>query len=174
MKPIPHQPEEFLSRIHFIRGRRVMLDSDLAGVYGVSTKRLNQQVQRNIHRFPPEFMFQLNEAELENLRLQIATTSLAMRRTSPYAFTEHGAIMAASVLNTDAAVQASIFVVKAFVQLRKMAGMYHELEKRLTELEKQSGQQSEQIRGILEVLRQFVQTGGQERRPIGFRRKDEE
>jgi ORF6N domain-containing protein len=167
MKPIPHQPEEFLSRIHFIRGQRVMLDSDLAEVYGVSTKRLNEQVRRNKRRFPLEFMFQLTDGEWENLRSQFATTNLAMRRTPPYVFTEHGAVMAASVLNTGAAVQASIFVVKAFVQLRKMASVY-------LELEKQSGQQSEQIRGILEVLRQFVQTGNPERRPIGFTRKDEE
>ncbi|MFQ5448868.1 MAG: ORF6N domain-containing protein [Saprospiraceae bacterium] len=75
MKPIPHQPGEFLSRIHFIRGRRVMLDSDLAGVYGVSTKRLNEQVRRNQRRFPPEFMFQLDETEFENLRSQFATSS---------------------------------------------------------------------------------------------------
>ena len=124
-------------------------------------------------RFPPAFMFQLTEEELENLRSQFATTNLAMRRTPPYAFTEHSTVMAASVLNTEAAVQASIYIVEAFVQLRNMVGMYRELEQRLTNLEEQFGEQGEQIKGILEVLRRFVKTGGEERRKIGFRQQGE-
>ncbi len=173
MKELPHHSEEFISQIHLIRGQRVMLDADLASVYGVTTKRLNEQVRRNKKRFPPAFMFQLTEEELENLRSQFATTNLAMRRTSPYAFTEHGAVMAASVLNTEAAVQASIYIVKAFVQLRNMVGLYQELEERLTKLEDQFEAQGEQIKGILEVLRQFVQMGGEERKRIGFRQEGE-
>ena len=146
-----------------------MLDMDLAEVYGVTTKRLNQQVQRNIKRFPPEFIFQLTDEEFENLRLQIATANFSMRRVPPYAFTEHGAVMAASVLNTESAVQASIYVVKAFVQLRNMIGMYKELELRLTELESQFGEQGEKIEHILQVIRQFVQAGNEPRKPIEFK-----
>lgn len=146
-----------------------MLDKDLAEVYGVTTKRFNQQVQRNIKRFPPEFMFQLTEAEFENLRLQNATSSWGGRRYQPYAFTEHGAVMAASVLNTEAAVQASIYVVKAFVQMRNVIGMCSELEKRLTDLEAQFGEQGAQIQQILQVIRQFVQKENEPRKPIGFK-----
>ncbi len=146
-----------------------MLDMDLAEVYSVTTKRLNQQVQRNIKRFPPEFMFQLTDDEFENLRLQIATTNFSMRRVPPYAFTEHGAVMAASVLNTESAVQASIYVVKAFVQMRNVIGMYKELEQRLTDLEEQFGEQGAQIQQILQVIRQFVQKENEPRKPIGFK-----
>lgn len=146
-----------------------MLDMDLAEVYGTSTKRLNEQVRRNIKRFPPEFVFQLNEDEFENLRSQIATANFSMRRVPPYAFTEHGAVMAASVLNTEAAVQASIYVVKAFVQMRNVIGMYKELEQRLTDLEAQFGEQGAQIQQILQVIRHFVQKENEPRKPIGFK-----
>ncbi|MCF8246505.1 MAG: ORF6N domain-containing protein [Saprospiraceae bacterium] len=169
MKKLTPSSEEFLSQIYQIRGQRVMLDMVLAEVYGVTTKRLNQQVQRNIKRFPPEFMFQLTDEEFEDLRLQIATTNFTMRRVPPYAFTEHGAIMAASVLNTDAAVQASIYVVKAFVQMRNVIGIYKELEQRLTDLEVQFGEQGAQIQQILQVIRQFVQKENEPRKPIGFK-----
>ena len=141
MKKRSDHSEEFISNIHLIRGQRVMLDADLAAMYGVSTKRLNEQVRRNMKRFPEAFMFQLTDEEFQNLRSQFATSSWGGRRYPPYAFTEHGAVMAASVLNTEAAVQASIFIVKAFVQLRNMVGMYHELEQRLTELEGQFQEQ---------------------------------
>lgn len=169
MKKLTPPSEAFLSQIYQIRGQRVMLDMDLAEVYGTSTKRLNQQVQRNIKRFPPEFMFQLTDDEFENLRLQIATTNFSMRRVPPYAFTEHGAVMAASVLNTESAVQASIYVVKAFVQMRNVIGMYKELEQRLTDLEEQFGEQGAQIQQILQVIRQFVQKENEPRKPIGFK-----
>ena len=159
-----------------------MLDADLAAVYGVTTTRLNQQVQRNIKRFPPEFMFQLTKQEFDNLMLQFATSSWGGRRKLPYAFTGHGTVMAASVLNTAAAVQASIYVVKAFVQLRSMVRLYHELEKRMTALENKVGEQGEMMVNILKVLRQFIaevneddnlpEGNKQERKPIGFKRKE--
>jgi len=172
MEELPQPSEEFISQIYFVRGQRVMLDADLAEVYGVTTTRLNQQVQRNIKRFPTEFMFQLTKKEFDILMLQFATSRWGGRRKLPYAFTEHGAVMAASVLNTEAAVQASIYVVKAFVQMRNMAAMYQELEQRLSELEAQFGEQGEKIEGILEVIRQFIRVGGGQRRPIGFKRKE--
>ena len=106
-----------------MRGQKVMLDSDLAELYGVPTKRLNEQVKRNIDRFPPDFMFRLSQEEAEILRSQNATLKGGRgqhRKYLPYAFTEHGAIMAATVLNSQRAVEMSVFVVRAFVQLREM------------------------------------------------------
>ena len=146
-----------------------MLDSDLAEFYGVATMRLNEQVKRNINRFPEEFMFQLTKEEFSNLISQNAISSWGGRRKLPYAFTEHGAIMAASVLNTEAAVQASIYVVKAFVQMRNVIGMYKELEQRLTDLEAQFGEKGAQIEQILQVIRLFVQKENEPRKPIGFK-----
>lgn len=116
-------PVERIERaIYLIRGETVILDADLARLYGVTTTRLNQQVRRNIERFPEDFMFQLNEEEFQGLMLQIATSKKGRggRRKLPLVFTEHGAIMAANVLNSRRAVQASVEVVRAFVHLRQM------------------------------------------------------
>jgi len=172
MEELPQPSEEFISQIYFVRGQRVMLDMDLAAVYGTETKYIKRAVKRNLDRFPGEFMFELTKEEMSNLRFQFGTSSWGGSRYLPYAFTEHGAVMLASVLNTPAAVQASIYVVKAFVQMRNMAAMYQELEQRLSELEAQFGEQGEKIEGILEVIRQFIRVGGGQRRPIGFKRKE--
>ena len=174
MIKLPDHSEEFISQIHHIRGQRVMLDANLAWLYGTTTKRLNEQVRRNRKRFPPAFMFQLTKEEFEDLRSQIATANLSKRRYLPYAFTEHGAVMAASVLNTEKAVQASIYVVQAFVQMRNLAGLYSELERRLAQLEDQFEEQGDKIDGILDVLRHFVEAGREKRKQIGFRRSKED
>ena len=109
--------------IHEIRGERVILDADLAAIYGVTTKRLNEQVKRNADRFPDDFAFQVTKEETANLTSQNTTSrSHGGRRYPPYAFTEHGAIMAANVLNSKQAVQMSVFVVRAFVKLREVLG----------------------------------------------------
>src|ERR1700736_328073 len=110
------------SRILILRGHKVILDSDLAELYGVPVKRLNEQVKRNVERFPADFMFQLSAREHDHLRSQFATSKQARggRRYPPYAFTEHGAIMAATVLNSKRAVEMSVFVVRAFVRLREL------------------------------------------------------
>src|SRR5213593_202721 len=109
------------SAIHLIRGHRVMLDSDLAAIYGVTTKRLNEQLKRNRPRFPDDFAFQLTLQEFTNLRSQSATSKgRGGRRYLPWVFTEHGALMLANVLNSDVAIQASVRVVRAFVRLRQM------------------------------------------------------
>ena len=126
-------------RIVTLRGQRIMLDSDLAALYGVPTKRLNEQVKRNAERFPADFMFRLNSEEIESLnRSQIATGSQKHRdpRFSPFAFTEHGAIMAATILNTPRAVEMSVYVVRAFVKLRKLLSSQAELARKLALLEK--------------------------------------
>jgi ORF6N domain-containing protein len=125
--------------IYEVRGQKVMLDADLASVYGVTTARLNQQVKRNPERFPSDFVFQLTPAEYQSLMLQIATSKARHggRRKLPYAFTEHGAIMASMVLNAERAVQMSVYVVRAFVRMRALLGERREWLNALRSLEKE-------------------------------------
>ena len=125
--------------IREVRGQKVMSDFDLARVYGVETKALNRAVKRNADRFPKDFMFQISSREWENLKYQIGTSSSGHggRRRPPYAFTEHGAIMAANVLNSARAVQMSVFVVRAFLKMRALLGNKRELAQKLTSLEKE-------------------------------------
>ncbi len=125
------------SVIRTIRGQKVILDSDLASIYGVPTKALNRAVKRNLERFPDDFIFQLKWEELENLKYQFGTSSFhGGKRKLPYAFTENGAIMAANVLNSPEAVRMSVFVVRAFVQMRDLLGGTKELARQLADLEK--------------------------------------
>ena len=126
---------EIENRIYQIRGHRVMLDEDLAEIYGVETRRLNEQVKRNKERFPEDFMFQLTKTEFENLKSQNATSSWGGRRTLPFVFTEHGTVMLASVLKSKKAVLANIQIVKAFVKLREIIASNRELAKRLDQME---------------------------------------
>ena len=155
--------EQIGSRILTIRGQRVMLDSDLATLYGVPTKALNQAIKRNPDRFPPDFMFQTTEQEVSFLKSQIVTAKTEAhdgrggRRSLPYAFTEHGAIMAASVLNSKQAVDVSIYVVRAFVQLREMLAGNKELAAKFAELETRVGKHDETIRSIVAAIRQLMQ-----------------
>ncbi len=164
--------------IREIRGERVMLDSDLARVYGVPTKRLNEQVRRNAKRFPADFVFRLTTEEAENLRSQIATSSSAYggRRYLPYAFTEHGAIMAANVLSSRRAVEMSVHVIRAFVTLRRESGRYAELARKLAALERNQQLHGEDIQMILGALRQLDDSTSwaypEGRRLIGFKSKD--
>ncbi len=131
------QYDDIGSLIRTIRGQRVILDFDLARIYGTPTKILNKAVNRNLERFPNDFIFQLTEEELENLRFQFGTLSLhGGRRYLPYAFTENGAIMAANVLNSPEAVRMSVFVVRAFVKMRDLLGGTKELARQLADLEK--------------------------------------
>lgn len=162
---IPNE-EVIISRIYTIRHQKVMLDSDLAEVYGVSTTRLNEQVKRNIDRFPEDFMFQLTESELQNLISQNATSSWGGRRKLPYAFTEHGAVMAASILKSEAAVKASIFVVRTFIKLRQLISGYHELTERMDGLEEKYDSQFEQVIHALEGL---AEKKKESRKLIGFK-----
>jgi len=161
-------PVERIERmVLFLRNQKVMLDFDLADVYGVSTKRLNEQVRRNIERFPADFMFQLTEQEFENLRSQIATAKLAMRRNPPYAFTEHGAVMLANVLNSQTAIDASVQVVRVFIQLREMLASHKELSRRLDELEKKY---DSQFQAVFEAIRELMTPPEKEQKRIGFRK----
>jgi hypothetical protein len=156
--------------IHFIRGQRVMLDSDLAAVYGVTTKRLNEQLRRNRSRFPSDFAFHLTAEELTNLRSQIATSSFhGGRRYRPWVFTEHGALMLASVLNSEIAVQASVRVVRAFVRLREMVAANAQLATKLEELERRFDSHDERIANLFAALKQLLEPSEPpKRREIGF------
>jgi hypothetical protein len=167
-------------RIVMIRGQRVMLDADLAGLYGTTTGRLNQQVRRNPDRFPEDFMFQLTKGEFGNLKSQSVISSSAWggRRTLPYAFTEHGAIMAASVLSTDRAVQVSVYVVRAFVKQRQMLANQKELTEWLVELQGTVERHDHDILVLIDVLDRLMACPSQvapqrRRRPIGFKTEGE-
>jgi hypothetical protein len=142
-----------------------MLDEDLADIYGVTTKRLNEQVKRNRQRFPSHFMFQLTTPEFTDLRSQFATSRWGGRRTLPYAFTEHGAVMLASVLNSPTAIQASIEIVQAFVRLRQMLASHVALARKLTALEKKY---DTQFKAVFDAIRQLMEPSSVKRRGIGF------
>lgn len=158
------------SRIFEIRGLRVILDSDLAELYEVEVKRLNQQVKRNARRFPADFVMQLTREEASNLRLQSATSnpSRGGRRYLPYVFTEHGAIMAASVLNSERAVEMSIFVVRAFVRMREALATNQEILTKLEELEGRVENHDANIQGLIEAIRELMEPLPATGRRIGF------
>jgi hypothetical protein len=158
------------SKIHTIRGLRVILDSDLAQLYRVELKRLNQQVKRNAARFPRDFVIHLTSKEDSALRSQIATSkpSRGGRRYLPYAFTEHGAIMAASVLNSERAVEMSIFVVRAFVRMREALATNHEILTKLDELEGRVENHDANIQGLIEAIRELMEPLPATGRRIGF------
>jgi len=145
-------------RILLIRGHRVMLDRDLAELFGVSTKRLNEQVKRNAERFPDDFMFRLTPAEKAEVVANCDHLSgLRFSPALPNAFTEHGAIMAANVLNSPRAVQAGVFVVRAFVQLRQMLATHRELAHKLAELERRIGTHDQAILDIMTAIRELME-----------------
>jgi len=149
-----------------------MLDADLAELYGVTPKRLNEQARRNSERFPSDFMFQLNAKEYDSLRSQFATLKPGRgqhRKYLPYVFTEHGAIMAASVLNSSRAVEVSIFVVRAFVQLREMLSSNKRLAHKLNEMERKLATHDHAITELIEAIRQLmVPPEPKKKRSIGF------
>jgi phage regulator Rha-like protein len=158
------------SKIYLIRNQRVMLDSDIAELYGVTTKRFNEQVKRNIERFPEDFMFKLTDEEYKILRSQFATSNIIHggRRYTPYVFTEHGAIMAATILNSSKAVEMSIFVVRAFVKLREITSGNKELAQKLNELEKKYEKHDKDIKAIIDAIRQLMTSPEKTKRKIGF------
>lgn len=162
--------EAVVRRIHIVRGHKVMLDSDLAELYGVPTKRLNEQVRRNAARFPADFMFALDGSEDSALRSQNATSNIGRggRRYRAHAFTEHGAIMAATVLNSPRAVQTSIYVVRAFVQLRELLTANKVLAAKLAELERKLTGHDKTIAEIILTIRKLMTPAEPKRRGIGF------
>ena len=187
MEPV----ERITSRILLVRGHKIMLDANLAELYGVTTKALNQTVKRNAERFPEDFAFQLTPAEAGILRSKIATSSLQLDdpkddflnrsqivtgsqkhrdpRLLPWVFTEHGALMAANLLRSKRAVQMSLHVVRAFVRLREMVAANKELSKKLDELERRISHHDEVITGIVKAIRELATPfEPKPRRRIGF------
>jgi phage regulator Rha-like protein len=162
---------ELESTIFVVRGHRVILDSDLAALYGVSTKRLNEQIKRNHDRFPDDFMFQLEFQEVTSLRSQFAT-SKGGRRYKPYAFTEHGAVMAANVLNSKVAINASIMLVRTFIKMRMIFAEHADLKKRLVEIERHLAhgfaQHEEELQEIRFLISQLEKPLESSKRRLGF------
>jgi len=167
------------SAIHLIQRHRVILDSDLAAIYGVTAKRLNEQLKRNRLRFPPDFAFQLTVQEFRNLKSQIATSSLRSqfvtssshggKRKLPWVFTEHGALMLASALNSAIAVQASVRVVRAFVRMREMVAANAQLAAKLQEIERRLDSHDEGIANLFAALKQLLEPSEPaKRQEIGF------
>ena len=153
---MPLSIEEIAQRILIVPGKRVLLDADLAAFYGETTKRLNQQVNRNRERFPEDFMFQLNAEEF-----------------APFAFTEHGAIMASMVLNSARATEVSVHVVRAFIELRNLVAGNKELASKLKRLEREVDSHDQAITGLIDSMRQLLAPPEPKKRPIGFVIPDE-
>ncbi len=162
--------EEIEEKIYLIRGQKVIFDSDLAEVYQVTTRILNQAVKRNLQRFPEDFMFQLSAEEVADLsmRSQIVTASKRNIRFRPYAFTEHGAVMLASVLNSPTAIEASIKVVRAFVKMRSILALHQDLADRIKELEKVAGKHNQDFRVVFQLLSEIKRDPKFLKRKIGF------
>lgn len=160
--------------ILLIRGKRVMVDSDLARIYEVSTKRLNEQVRRNLQRFPGDFMFRLTpEEKAEVVANCDHLHKLKYSPTLPYAFTEHGAFQLASVLNSPIATEVSILIVRAFVQLREILSSHTQIAHKLEELERKIATHDETITSIIQAIRQLMEPPEPpKRRPIGFRQPE--
>jgi len=158
------------SKILVLRGHRVILDTDLAELYGVQVRHLNQQVKRNAKRFPPAFRFQLSPQELKILRSQnvISSEGHGGARYRPYAFTEHGAIMAATVLNSERAIEMSVFVVLAFVRMRRAIAANREVLAKLAEVERRLETHDADIQDLMDAIRELINPPDPPRRRIGF------
>ena len=168
--------EVVISKIHYIRGYKVMLDRDLAELYGVDTKRLKEAVRRNIERFPEDFMFEMTKEEFENWRTQFATSkSDAMGlRYAPFCFTEQGVTMLSCVLNSKRAIEANILIIRIFTKLREMALTHKDILIKLAQLEKQVVRNNTSIQVIFIALKQLLNPPIEPRKKIGFKTKDKE
>jgi len=161
--------ERVVQSIRWIRGQKVLLDSDLATLYDVTTGNLNKAVKRNADRFPSDFMFQLKPEELAKLKFQFGISSWGGRRRShPYVFTEQGIAMLSSVLKSERAIKVNIAIMRAFVKLRQLIDTNRELARKFSELERRVGKQDQEIATVLEAIRQLMATPEKPRREIGF------
>lgn len=162
--------EVVISKIYLIREQKVMLDSDLAELYGVTTKRLNEQVKRNINRFPEDFMFQLNESEWESLRSQIATSKIGRggRAYLPNVFTEHGVLMLSSVLNSEQAIQVNIQIMRIYTRIRELLAAHKDVFLRVEQVEKQMIKQDQKIEVLFSYLSKFIEKEEKPRKKVGY------
>jgi hypothetical protein len=158
------------NRIYAVRGQKVMLDRDLAELYGVPTRTLNQAVKRNRSRFPADFMFQLTTGEVRSLRSQIVISNASRggRRYQPFAFTQEGVAMLSAVLKSERAIQVNVAVMRAFVSLREMAVNYRNLSRKLGELERRCNHHDQNIKVVFDALKRLIHAPEPPRRPIGF------
>ncbi len=166
--------QKILNRIYVVRGEKIMLDRDLAEMYGVETKQLKRQVKRNIDRFPKDFMFELTNKEFENLRSQIGTSSWGGTRYMPMAFTEQGVSMLSSILNSKTAIEVNIRIIRVFTKLREYALTHKEILLQLVKLEKEVKGNSKDIENIFMVLKELIekQQKPPARNKIGFKHYD--
>ncbi len=166
--------QKILSKIYFIRGEKVMLDRDLAEMYGVETKAFNQSIKRNIERFPKDFMFTLSKKEWENLRSQIVTSSWGGARYPPKLFTEQGVAMLSSILNSKTAIEVNIRIIRVFTKMRQYALTHKEILVQLAKLEKEVKGNSKDIENIFMVLKELLEkeTNPVPRNKIGFKHYD--
>lgn len=168
MKYTLAQQETIEQKIYLIRGQKVMLDKDLASLYGVSTGRFNEQVKRNIRRFPEDFMFQLAKEEFEILISQFAISRWGGTRKLPYVFTEQGVAMLSSVLNSERAIQVNVAIMRVFVKLRQILSTNKDLAHKLEQLERKIEKHDTEIQGIFAAIRQLMKPPDQPKRKIGF------
>jgi hypothetical protein len=163
--------ERIVSQIYIIHGKKVMLDRDLAKLYGVATKVFNQAVKRNIKRFPSDFMFQLSKDDFKNWRSQIVTSSWGGLRYAPYAFTEQGVAILASVLNSDRAINVNIQIIRTFVKIRELMATNELLQRKIMELEKKYGSHDDKIKKIFTTLSLLMleEENKPKREEIGFK-----
>jgi len=164
--------ESIVSKILLVRSEKVLLDKDLAELYGVETKQLKRAVRRNINRFPKDFMFQLTEKEFDSLRSQFGTSSWGGTRYLPMAFTEQGVAMLSTVLNSERAIAVNIAIMRAFVQLRKIMTSHRELARKLSELEEHLQDHDQQIEAIFDAIRQLMSPQERSKKRIGFEVKE--
>ena len=167
--------QKILNHIYAIRGQKVMLDEDLAAMYKVETRRLNEQVKRNRNRFPKDFMFTLTEKEFENLKSQNATSSWGGRRKLPSAFTEQGVAMLSSVLNSDVAIEVNIRIIRVFTKLKEYALTHKDILFQLAKLEKEVQGNSLDIQNIFMVLKELLEKQQKQipaRKRMGFKPDD--
>jgi predicted XRE-type DNA-binding protein len=178
--------ERITKAIYLIRNQKVMMDSELAEMYGVELKRLNEQVKRNLDRFPDDFMFQLTDEEWANLKSQFGSSKedIALRSQTatiekgrgkhrkymPYVFTEQGVAMLSSVLNSQTAIKVNISIMRVFVKMRQWAANYDELVNKIDELKETQGEHNEHIRNIYQIIEELVRPALTERTPIGFKK----
>jgi len=163
-------PEEIIAdKIYLIRNQKVMIDSDLAKLYNVDTKRINEQVKRNLNRFPNDFMFQLTEIEWENLMSQNATSSWGGRRKLPYAFTEHGVLMLSSVLKSDRAVEVNIRIMRVFIKLKELLLNHKDILLKVEQIEQKLSGQDDKILEIFNYLKHFIKQKNEKITKIGFK-----
>jgi hypothetical protein len=180
MKVAAPTTRSILSKIYFVRGHKIMLDEDLAEMYNVETRRLNEQVKRNINRFPKDFMFRLTEKEYSNLMSQFAISSSTKdisnwggRRKMPLAFTEHGVLMLSSVLNSEVAIKVNIQIMRVYSRIRNVLIQHKDILLKLKQMEKRIDKNDGEIQAIFRVLHKLIGQSQKIRPAIGFRRPNE-